>query len=555
MQIIKSWLLIFFVLFLPKAYCQLPFVMDSTFGINGIARPLTHSSLSIPTAAIWIHEMLGSALQPDGKIVIAGTANFHMAIEVVRLNTDGSLDTTFNHIGFSEYTPNASGTWKFKDIKITPSGKILLGYISENPLNDRSTLLCILPNGSLDGSFGTAGKIDVGMALTGQLTWLYAMDVQTDGKIIMGCLGTSSFTNQKYILTRIKSNGTPDTSFGVNGIAECPYYFSETRNVIINAIAVQKDGKLIGTGVMPADATHMDTMFMIRYKANGTPDSAYGVNGMIKLSGTFTPGAVSVDSANYAYVMGVSAPYIYNDTFYIMKFSPAGPLASSFGTGGKITINTRLAIMNGHEQLIYTGRLALQHDGKMLVAGNSDTSATSAFRLCRLLTTGQMDTTFAPNGTITVFRGKRDYCSNFLAQEGGKITLTGFYRTGEGIFDTARVLAMRFWDRIAPVDTSDSTVTTGVEKYNHFASRVYPNPIISGNDLKIEFDNMVEYRTIKYSLTDITGQQKNQGTLSLKQGHTSASIPLQHSLAKGPYFLRLHDDQGVTQVHKIFIGE
>jgi uncharacterized delta-60 repeat protein len=532
-----------------NVYGQVSFVPDSTFGVNGISRPITHSNLSMPTSALWIHEMLGSALQDDGKIVLAGTSNFHSYIEVVRLNPDGSLDTSFNQTGFATYAPNPGGTWIFTDVKVMSDGKILIGYTSQNLFNSRSTLLRLLPNGAVDASFGNAGKIDIGMTLIGDATWLYSIALQTDGKILANCLATTSSASQKYIIARIKTNGTLDTSFGINGLARCPYLPGENRHVIANTICLQNDGKILATGIIPTDGINADTMFILRYNTNGTPDATYGINGIVKTSGTFVPGAMDIDATDHAYVIGIGSVNTYNDTFYLMKFSPTGPIVSSFGVGGTLTVNAKLAIWNAHEQLTFAGRLALQPDGKILVAGNSDTSSTSLFRLCRLLPDGQMDATFAPNGTITVNRGVRDYCSNLLIQPDGKILLTGFYRTGEGSFDTARVLAMRFCDSISALN-----IAIGTDQ-NQDVTNIYPNPLVNGGNFTIEYNNSGGSRTIEFCLTNITGQQVGKGRLYMKKGQGSENITLPNKLITGTYILCIYDGPNLLKYQKIMVNE
>lgn len=540
----KLFLFVSFFIFglLGQVYSQLPFVPDSTFGINGITCPITHSGLSSPTSVLWLHEMLGAALQNDGKIVMAGTANFHNSIEVVRLNTDGSLDTTFNHTGFMTYRPDLSTTaWVFADVKVTSTGKILIGYTSESPFNDRSTLLCISPDGSVDFSFGTAGKVDIGMALMGDYTWLYSMTVQSDDKILVNSLGTTSTVGQKYIVTRINTNGAPDSSFGINGVAKCPYFPGEPRNVMQYDMTTRSDGKIVGAGIISDNITD-DSMFIIQYKPNGMPDTTFGVNGIVKIPGRYRPYKLRVDTAAYMYSLGSNYNFFNNDTFSIKKFLPDGTPDNTFGSGGDLPVNATMSMWNQHEALDYHGSLELQRDGKMIVAGTSDTTALSSFRVCRLTGNGEFDTTFAPRGVITVHRGSRDYCSALLTQPDGKVVLTGFSRTGEGIFDTALVLAMRFMDGTMAHDTTSATgislLRADVEQLS-----VFPNPV-TGDAFTLEYSNIAVPENITYALTDIMGRTINAGTLDIRTSHGTHIVRKMAGLSEGVYFFTIRTATG-----------
>ena len=527
---------------LPKAQGQSArFYPDSSFGLNGIAAPKTN------TASVWLHHMRGSAIQNDGKIILAGTGNFQNNLEIVRLNTDGSLDTSFNHSGFAMYNANGSFPWDFVDVKVDPSGTIFAAYNSLNPGNARYSVLSILPNGAINTSFGISGKAEIGPALAGKELILNCMEIQSDGKIVLAGTGPDALMTQKYLLTRFKINGSPDSSFGINGIIKCPYFLTEARNMLISAITIQPDGKLLCGGTIPPGATGSpDTLILLRYKTNGTADSTFGTGGLVKMQDNFQPGSIRLNKSNEILVIGRSGIVYSPDTFFIKKFSAGGSVLSSFGTGGMATVYAKMNVRNEHEQITTSGQFAIAKDDKMIVAGTSDSSSKSAFRLCRLLANGQMDTSFAPLGTITVARGSRDYCSNILLQSNGRIVMTGFYRTGEGSFDTARVLAMRFRDTSNGLSIQSANILTIKQ------SLAYPNPN-KGELIYISCNEQKLNSLVDYSLINHLGQKIKNGTISVINGEGIINLEFSDDLKNGVYILRLHSTD-FMDTHKLLIN-
>jgi uncharacterized delta-60 repeat protein len=516
------------------------FYPDSTFGINGIAAPKTHSS------SVWLHHMRGSVIQNDGKILLAGTGNFQNNLEIVRLNTDGSLDTSFNHTGFAFYNANGSYPWDFVDIKVDNSGNIFTAYNSLNPGNARYTVLAILPNGAINTSFGISGKAEVGPALAGKELILNCMEIQTDGKIVLAGTGPDALMTQKYLLSRFKTNGSLDSSFGINGIVKCPYFLTEARNMLISAIRIQPDGKILCGGTIPPGAMGSpDTLVLLRYKTNGTPDSTFGTWGLVKRQDNFQPGSIRLNKSGEILVIGRLGIVYSPDTFFVKKFSASGSVLSSFGTGGMATVYAKMNVRNEHEQITTSGQFSIAKDDKIIVAGTSDSSSKSAFRLCRLLANGQMDTSFAPMGTITVARGSRDYCSNIELQSNGRIVLTGFYRTGEGSFDTARVLAMRFRDTSNGLSIQSAKILTTNQ------SLAYPNPN-NGELIYIRCNQQKLNSLVNYSLINHLGQRIKSGTVSLTNGEGMINLDVSDDLKNGFYILQLHSTD-FMDTHKLLI--
>jgi uncharacterized delta-60 repeat protein len=173
-------------------------------------------------ASSWVDEI---ALQPDGKILIAGdftSYNGTERVRVARLNADGSLDTGFD--------PGTGANIRVWAIALQPDGKILIGGLFDSYNGtERNHIARLNADGSLDTGF------DPG---TGANNWVWSMALQPDGKILIA--GDFTFYNgtERFRIARLNADGSLDT--GLN-----PGTGSSNRS---NAMALQPDGKIIIVG-------------------------------------------------------------------------------------------------------------------------------------------------------------------------------------------------------------------------------------------------------------------------------------------------------------------
>lgn len=129
------------------------------------------------------------AIQSDGKIVVAGYVDTLNVVQlglsprylVIRYNTDGSIDSTFGNSGF--YISSSTFEGKLSNIIIQPDGKIIA---SGKDLNYHLVFMRILPNGTLDNTFGVNGMSIV--SITGIASSTSDLKLQSNGKINSNCL-------------------------------------------------------------------------------------------------------------------------------------------------------------------------------------------------------------------------------------------------------------------------------------------------------------------------------------------------------------------------------
>lgn len=190
--------------------------------------------------------------QPDGKILIAGDFDYYNGVrrgKVARLNTDGSLDGTFDSSVGSNNNLNS--------VVLQSDGKVLIGgYTSTYNNIARRTIARLNSNGSLDTSFNPIGS--------GSNLPIYTMTVQPDGKIII-CGGFTSFNNvETGGIARLNADGTLDTTFIKNNSASA------------NSAIVLPNGKILANG------NFYSTSKFHRLKPDGSVDKLFDTGGEVR---------------------------------------------------------------------------------------------------------------------------------------------------------------------------------------------------------------------------------------------------------------------------------
>ena len=162
-------------------------------------------------------------LQTDGKLLITGgTLN---GAYVARLNENGTLDTTFNGIGYREFSV-VTGYSRIEPlaIDIQPDGKIIVAGI--NGFTNDGVLIAARfnPNGSMDTTFNKTGILVIDEGLSGAT----GIDIQTDGKIVF-----SSTKNLDLAFVRVNSNGSLDKALDVKKSVDATVTFTGGGTAVV----------------------------------------------------------------------------------------------------------------------------------------------------------------------------------------------------------------------------------------------------------------------------------------------------------------------------------
>ena len=207
--------------------------LDNTFNTTGY---VTTSIGSAGSAAFAL------AIQTDGKILATGfTKTTNRDIAIIRYNANGSLDNTFNSTGIVT-TSIGSSDEQAQSIALQSEGKIVVTGRSNNGSDYDFALIRYNTNGSLDNTFNTSGIVTtpVGSSQDGA----YSVAIQTNGKIVAAGYSYNGTDNDFAVVT-YNSNGSVDNTFGTNGIVKTQIGTSDNAAY---ALALQADGKIVVAG-------------------------------------------------------------------------------------------------------------------------------------------------------------------------------------------------------------------------------------------------------------------------------------------------------------------
>jgi uncharacterized delta-60 repeat protein len=310
------------------------------------------------------------AIQPDGKLVVAGWAN-PGGVLVTRLEADGGVDPSFGSSGRSttaiDYGANS--------VAIDPEGRILV-LTSQH-------LLRFLGDGQLDDSFGVHGVVSLA---NGQFA---AVALQPDGKIVVG--GLTSQTPWSFMLERLQVDGTPDRGFGANGVVTTAFQ----DFAAIRGLALQPDGRILAAGA-DTDVVNggSNVVALARYLADGELDPSFGTGGRVRTAScdsVYGDNRVAVSSDGRITVAGTS----------LLRYRPDGSLDPTFAGGRPVPL--------GFDA---TG-LFVNPDGGATVVGYST--------VLRYLSDGTVDTAFGVGGVADAGQS----VAAAVRDAAGRIVVTG----------------------------------------------------------------------------------------------------------------------------------
>jgi uncharacterized delta-60 repeat protein len=406
--------------------------LDASFGQNGIsAAPALNSSASGTSIA----------LQPDGKIIVGGSAPApplgFRGFTLVRYLPDGSIDTSFGN-GGSVITPapvnNSSGS-QLNDVAVLPDGKIVAvgsirvpdpstGFARQNLIVFRYNA-----NGSLDTTFHDDGKYMY--SLGGSVVSGEAVKVQPDGKfVVTGYTGSVIKGSNPYksLLFRFAGD-TLDAAFQ-NGLTQV----ANGHDTQGYSVALQADGKIIVGGLTSGGLS------LTRYNADGTIDTGFGNNGRVIRATDNLSEAIEVLIQTDGKIVAVGSIFAYTNQsdLAILRFNSDGSPDSSFGTGGKvISALTNIADVASGGVLQANGKIVVSGFTYDYSAGNPDIFPI----LARYNTDGSLDRAFGVGGVAR--KPSNSTHGDIILQPDGKILTVTSVRLNNiySGFRTARYLA------------------------------------------------------------------------------------------------------------------
>jgi uncharacterized delta-60 repeat protein len=366
-------------------------------------------------------------VQPDNKILVAGSFYTGIEIEIIifaRLNNDGSIDNSFAPIidesfGLARYV---------EKIEVQENGKIALaGYFGQIRGVEFNNVARLNSDGSVDGTFNSG---------TGTNSTIEALEVQSDGKVLIGGPFNAYNSVPKNHFTRLNTNGTLDSSFNTgNG-------FTNIVPGVIYSTATQPDGKILAGGYFDR-VNGVSRYGIVRLNADGTLDNTFNAGlGTLELPGNF--------NAVYNIALQSDGKILIGGFFFSFNGEPRRSLVR-LNSNGSIdqTFNSTGSGVSGT-----VWKILVLPDGKILIGGQfTQYNSFNAPYLARLNSNGELDFTFnsgVQNGIVL----------EITRQSDGEIFVGGTFNlvNGQSRNRIARLNTNGSLDTSFNIEGADSTV-------------------------------------------------------------------------------------------------
>ena len=304
--------------------------LDPSFGAGGVTA-VDLGSFEIPRAV---------AIQPDGKIVVAGESDCVTArcIAVMRFNPDGSPDVGFGSGGVVRKEFYLQASWA-NDVAIQRDGRIVLaGSRLRGGDAQDSELICVvrlLPDGRLDPTFDSDGtaRLNMGYGNDGA----QALTIQRS-RIVVAGHGLEAAGGSRFGVARLRADGRLDRSFARRGFRTVS--FGDRRPAGAYAVAATPNGRLLLAGNVAREGGAPE-IAVARLTPGGALDRTFGARGRVRTA----PGPFGGHGLAVAPVAGgrvVVAGRAFTDASYdpsdwaLVRYSARGGLDRSFGAGGVV---------------------------------------------------------------------------------------------------------------------------------------------------------------------------------------------------------------------------
>ena len=326
------------------------------------------------------------ALKPDGSVLIGGNFTRYNGItkpNLIQTTSAGVLEQRFNPV----YGPSN----KVSAIGLQPDGKILIGGVFTVYNGAAANYFTRLSaDGTPDASYlhGSSANSSVN-----------AIAIQPDGKAIIGGSFTTYNGTLRGRIARLNTNGSVETAFNSGTGA----------NNIVNAIALQQDGKILIGGNFTLYGSIARNR-LARLNADGTLDASFNVGAGL-VGSTVSVRAIAVQPDGKILVGGIFVGYNGINRQNIVRLNPDGSIDPDF----KYTYGANVSVL----------AFALQPDGKILVGGGFNVyNDANAGRIVRLNSDGTTDTGFNVEGS-----GANNLVNSIALEPGGKILIGGSFTT------------------------------------------------------------------------------------------------------------------------------
>jgi uncharacterized delta-60 repeat protein len=371
-----------------------------------------YADTSFSAGNLFSNDVYAILVQPDGKVLVAGDFFGPARSGIARLNSDGSLDTTFAETGASQV----------RSMALQPDGKVLIGgYFTTISGSPRTRIARLNTDGSLDTTFNPGnGAVGFDNPL------VKAISVQPDGKILIGGNFETINNVQRRNIARLNTDGSVDTSFNAGVVLG-----SSASQV--NIITLQANNQILVGG-------YFNTI------GGGTPGSLARLNPDGTIDSTFKVGAgaslgvdaIKIQPDEKILISGWFISFNGVTRNKLARINPDGSLDTSF-------------VSNVDDTTIQVYDFALLPNGKIVIVGNfGSVGGELCNRVCRLNPDGRIDRSFK-SGTDSPI----DYVFTIALQKDNKVLIGGTFSGVRGL--VRRKIARLVNSETADFDGDDKT--------------------------------------------------------------------------------------------------
>jgi uncharacterized delta-60 repeat protein len=399
--------------------------LDPTFGGGSGTTTATFNNLDATLNAI--------ALAPDGGIIAAGEVTDSAGVSrwaLERFRPDGSIDSSFGTNGHV-ITPFSGTDSEAFALTVDPdTGIIWVAGRAGSIGTGTYGLADYLPNGQ-------PGQIGNG---TGKVTTTFGGDDAAFGMALQVgepvVVGQSSTGGGDFAVARYLIDGNLDSRFGAGGKVTTDFFNNSIDEA--HAVAIQPNQKVVVVGqtLLPGQGNTVD-FALARYLPNGDLDPSFGNGGKVEtdFAGNLdVANSVALQADGKIVVAGYSMDATGHEEFSLARYLPNGDLDFGFGQRGKV--NLKISPTSND----VARSVAIQPDGKIVVAGYSVSAGTTLFVVARYNADGTLDTSFGGVGLTEPVVTGTDFASSVALQPDGKIVVAGTTTVnGTGEFALARL--------------------------------------------------------------------------------------------------------------------
>ena len=364
-----------------------------------------------------LHDNINSvAIQSDQKIVgfgmTMGEGNFNFDLCIVRLLPDGSVDTSFGTNGYYTYDHAGESDFIYEGM-ILPDGRILAcGAVSNSADDTEIMLLRLNSDGTPDDTFGGGDGMAVHTINTGQ-DYANTMLLHSDGSIVIaGTTAVPGMLTTRGLIVKFNADGEVDTSYGFNGYSVLAY---GTENDVFQGLVEMPDGGLMLVGYSSFNFSNVG--WICRVDASGDLDTTFGTLGHYiydNASATF------MDIVYYAtrYIV-CGNRFLGTEDIVLIAIEADGSISSNFGNSGEVVLDI--------DESDAANKILVDSQGGLIVVGSAGPSFFERNALAlRLDGAGSLDSNFGTGGIFNQsFAPNFDVIWGVAEQSDAKLVLGG----------------------------------------------------------------------------------------------------------------------------------